>query len=143
MTEAMTEAALFELLSLDCRVDSHGKVYYHNALGQLHREYGPAIECSDGSKFWYQNNRLHRLDGPAIEYPDGSYEWYLNGRRHRIDGPAIEHPDGYRAWRQHGQLHRLDGPAIEHPDGSKFWYINGKTLTEAEWLQAVASKGNV
>ena len=120
MTEAMTEATLFELLSLECRVDSDGTVRYYNAQGKIHRVHGPAVEYSDGSRAWWQNDR-----------------------RHRIDGPAIEHPDGYRAWRQHGQLHRLDGPAIEHPDGSKFWYINGNELTEAEWLQQVASMENL
>ena len=49
MTEAMTEEALFELLSLECRVASYGNVSYHNALGQSHRVHDPAIEYSDSS----------------------------------------------------------------------------------------------
>ena len=113
--DCMSEEALFELMSLECRVDSYGDVYYHNALGQIHREHGPAIECSDGSKYWYQNGRIHRLDGPAIV-----------------------RPDGYRAWWQNGQLHRLDGPAVEYDDGYREWHIDGKELTDAEWLHAVA-----
>ena len=80
MTDSLTEAALFELLSLVCRVDHHGTTRYFNALGQMHREYGPAIERVDGSKFWYKHGRLHRLDGPAIEYPDGEHEWHINGK---------------------------------------------------------------
>ena len=120
MTESMTEAALFELLSLECRVDSDGTVRYYNSLGQLHREYGPAVVTSDGSKYWYQNGQLHRIDGPAVEYPDGE-----------------------RAWWQHGLLHRLDGPAIEYTNGTKFWYINGEELTKAEWQHAVASMETV
>lgn len=116
MTDTMNEAALFELLSLECRVDSYGNVSYHNSDGQFHREYGPAIECSDGCLTWCQNGTLHRLDGPALEYSDGSCAWWQNGQRHRLDGPAVEHADGHRAW-----------------------YINGKELTEAEWQQAVAS----
>ena len=120
MTEAMTEAALFELLSLDCRVDSGGTVRYYNSLGQLHREYGPAVEYSDGDREWRQNGQLHRLDGPAVEYSDGGREWWQNG-----------------------YLHRLDGPAIEYSDGCQSWHINGKVLTEAEWQQVVASMGNV
>ena len=147
MTEAMsgplTEEALFELLSLECRVDSDGTVRYYNTQGKIHRVHGPAIEYSDGGRAWCQNGQRHRVDGPAVEYSDGGREWRQNGQLHRLDGPAIEHPDGYRAWRQHGQLHRLDGPAIEHPDGSKFWYINGNELTEAEWLQQVASMENL
>ena len=112
----MTEAALFELLSLECHVDSYGDVYYYNALGQLHREYGPAVEYSDGDREWRQNGQLHRLDGPAVE-----------------------RPNGYRVWWQNGQLHRLDGPAVVRPDGSCGWYINGEEHTEAEWQQQVAS----
>lgn len=106
---------LFELLTLDCRVDGLGSLRYYNALGQLHREYGPAVLYASGCRAWYQNDLLHSLDGPAVEYADGSREWYQNERRHRIDGPAIEHADGYRAW-----------------------YINGKELTQAEWQKAVA-----
>ena len=80
MTDAMTEVALFELLSLECRVDSKGTVRYYNMQGQWHRVYGPAIEYSSGTRAWYQNDRLHRLDGPAVEYPDGHRDWYIEGR---------------------------------------------------------------
>ena len=30
-------------------------------------------------KHWYINNRLHREDGPAVEYSNGIKYWYLNG----------------------------------------------------------------
>ena len=112
----MTENAVFELLSLVCRVDAYGAVRYYNALGKLHRVHGPAIEYTTGSRAWFQNGQLHRLDGPAIEYPDGHRAWYKNGQRHRLDGPAIEYPDGRREW-----------------------WLNGEDLTRAEWQQAVAS----
>ena len=120
MTDTISEEALFELLSLECRVDSDGTVRYYNAQGQLHREYGPAIVQPDGFRSWWQNGLLHRLDGPAIEHPDGGRAWYQNGQWHRIDGPAIEHADGHRAW-----------------------FIKGKLLTEAEWQQQVASMETV
>ena len=116
MTPATTDDALFELLSLECRVDSDGATRYYNALGQRHRRYGPAIEHSDGYRVWYQNDWLHRLDGPAVEYSNGAC-----------------------AWHQNGQLHRLDGPAFVGADGSCEWHINGKELTEAEWQKAVDS----
>ena len=80
MTEAMTELALFELLSLECSVDEYGTVHYYNALGQRHRVYGPAVEYTDGSREWYQHGLRHRLDGPAIEFPDGRCAWYINGK---------------------------------------------------------------
>ena len=112
----MTEDAVFELLSLDCRVDSNGTVRYYNAQGRLHRVYGP-----------------------AVKYADGTYLWYQNGQRHRVDGPAVEYDSGYRAWWQNGQRHRVDGPAVIYSDGSRVWFINGKELTETEWQQAVSS----
>ena len=45
----------------------------------LHREDGPAIIYSDGTKKWFLKGKLHRKGGPAIEYPDGTCEWYENG----------------------------------------------------------------
>ena len=116
MTETLTELALFELLSLDCRVDNVGSLRYYNVQGQL-----------------------HRVHGPAFEYPNRIRAWYQNGQRHRVDGPAVEYADGHREWWQHGRLHRLDGPAVEYPNGRRDWFINGNELTEAEWQQAVAS----
>ena len=52
---------------------------------------GPAIECADGSKYWYQEGNLHRLNGPAIEYTNGdkerweifSYRVYTRQSRHK------------------------------------------------------------
>jgi hypothetical protein len=48
---------------------------------QYHREDGPAVIYTDGTREWYLNGKLHREDGPAVECPDGSKYWYLNGRR--------------------------------------------------------------
>ena len=139
MTSSLSEEALFELMSLECRVDSYGNVKYHNALGELHRVHGPAVEnTNSGAREWWQNGLLHRLDGPAVEYPDGSKFWYQNGQLHRLDGPAVEYSDGECAWYQNGQLHRLDGPAVETSTGSKFWYINGKELSVSEWQHAAS-----
>lgn len=57
---------------------------HYNNKDQLHREDGPAIEMSNGNKYWYFEGKRHRADGPAIEYaPDssgnGNKHWYLNG----------------------------------------------------------------
>lgn len=76
----MTEPALFELLTLDCRVDEYGTVRYYNALGKLHREHGPTVIYPDGDRVWCQNGLLHRTDGPAIEWADGRRDWYINGK---------------------------------------------------------------
>ena len=120
MTEAMTEDAVFELLSLECRVGTDGTVHYYNAQG-----------------------KLHRVHGPAVEYSNGRREWYQNGLRHRLGGPAGEYPNSYRAWWQNGQLHRVDGPAIEYANGIRAWYINDRKLTRAKWRQEVANMETV
>ena len=143
MTEATTDLALFELLSLDCRVDEYGIIRYFNAQEQLHRVHGPAIVYTDGSRAWFQNGQFHRLDGPAVDRADGYRAWYHNGRPHRLAGPAIEWPDGYRTWYHNGLRHRLDGPAVEWPAGYCAWYIDGKELTQAKWQQAVANMERV
>jgi hypothetical protein len=112
--------AVYELLALERRFDDdEGTVSYYNALGQLHRVYGPAIMHEDDTREWFLNGQRHRLDGPAVEYASGTREWFLNGQRHRLDGPAVEYSDGYCAW-----------------------FIDGKALTEAEWQQATVARTN-
>ena len=90
------------------------------------------VEVSDGTKFWYLNDKLHREDGPAIEYADGSKYWYLNDKLHREDGPAVEYADGSKEWYLNDDLHREDGPAVEYADG-KEWYLNGEQLSETQF----------
>ena len=77
MTE---EAVLFELLSLECRVGSDGTVRYYNKQGQLHREYGQAVEKPDGYRAWWQNGQRHRIDGPAFVHADGYRAWFINDK---------------------------------------------------------------
>jgi hypothetical protein len=94
------------------------------------------VKVYDSKTIWFNlNNQLHRESGPAIEWSDGSKSWYLNGQLHREDGPALEYVNGSKAWWVNDKLHRESGPAIEWSDGSKFWYLNGKRLTEAEFNQ--------
>jgi len=57
-------------------------IEWRNDNGQIHREDGPAVECSDGYKSWYNNGHLHRLDGPAIEGPDGTRKFYKDDIRY-------------------------------------------------------------
>ncbi len=78
---------------------------------------------------------LHREDGPAVEYTDGTKEWFLDGQRHRLDGPAVEWADGTKAWWVDDQLHRLDGPAVEHADGRKEWWLDGWKISEVDFWQ--------
>ena len=86
-------------------------------------------ELEDGDiEYRLPNGKKHREDGPAVEFTDGTKIWYLEDQRHREDGPAVECSDGSTSWWKHGELHRLDGPAIEYPDGTKFWYEHGKFI---------------
>jgi hypothetical protein len=59
-------------------VNEYGSAIYHNSKKQKHRLDGPAVEFSDGTKYWYMNGSLHCLDGPAITYAS-KWEpaWYL------------------------------------------------------------------
>ena len=76
----MTEQAVFEALKYRIEVDTCGTRWYFNSARELHRTDGPAVEWTDGTKFWYQNSLLHRTDGPAVEWNDDSMEWYINGK---------------------------------------------------------------
>ena len=91
--------------------------------------------------YWYKDTDmkvLHREDGPAVEYSDGTKEWWVNGKPHRTDGPAVEFHDGHKEWWLNGSPHREDGPAVEGSKGYNAWYINGKQLTKAEFNAATS-----
>jgi len=107
------------------------RIEYRLSNGNLHREDGPAIEHTEGSKFHYFNGNLHREgDLPAVEYSNGTKEWRIHGKLHREDGPAFEglNGNGHKEWWIEGKLHREDGPAIEKPNGFKEWWIAGEKV---------------
>lgn len=60
------------------KYENYAVIEYYNNVGAHHRLDGPAIEYSDGDKYWYINNKRHRLDGPAVEWSDGTKYWYIN-----------------------------------------------------------------
>ena len=76
---SLSDAALAELLTLNCRIGQFGETIYANSEGQLHRVHGPAVAYPNGSEFWLQYDRLHRTDGPAINWANCTKRWYLNG----------------------------------------------------------------
>ena len=69
---------------------------------------------------------------------NGDKHWWLNGKLHREDGPAVEYAGGTKYWYLNGNLHREDGPAVEHTSGFKEWFLNGKSLSKAEWFDALS-----
>ena len=90
---------------------------WYNKNGKLHREDGPAIEYTDGSKYWYLNGKLHREDGPAIECANGAKRWYINGFLHREDGPAVEYTNGRTEyWINDNHIPQLDDKKIYGKD---------------------------
>ena len=54
------------------------KVTYKNNLEHSYNG-KPTVEWRDGSKWWFRNGRGHRLYGPAIENSDGRKFWVLVG----------------------------------------------------------------
>ena len=63
-------------------VDEAGDKFYYSdrEMKNLHREDGPAVEWSNGTKEWWIDDKRHREDGPAIEYADGAKSWYINDK---------------------------------------------------------------
>lgn len=55
---------------------------HYNETKTLHREGGPAVEYTSGTKCWYLNGKCHREDGPAVEWANGDKEWWLNGAKY-------------------------------------------------------------
>jgi hypothetical protein len=98
-----------------------------------------------GNKQWKnRSGELHRVDGPAIEYSNGTKYWYQNGMRHRVDGPAIEYSNGTKYWYQNGKLHRIDGPAYRYKDGTNFWYLIDKMFdTKEDFFNALTDEEKV
>ena len=116
--------------------DERGNTRHYNPDGQLHRDGGlPAIEWSDGLKWYWVNGKPHRDGGlPAIEYADGTKEYWVNNQRHRDGGlPAYEEADGYEAYLVHDQLHNINGPATVTARGYCEYWLRGHRVSEAEW----------
>jgi hypothetical protein len=117
-------------------IDNYGNKFHYKdrEMKIRHRLDGPAVECLNGSKYWYVDDKCHRLDGPAVEFADGAKYWYVDDKRHRLDGPACEFADGDKYWYVDDKRHRTNGPAVEYTDGRKYWYVDGECFTEEQFL---------
>ena len=70
---------------------------------------------------------------------DGTIRWYKDANckvYHRVGGPAVEVANCGKYWFQNGRRHRTDGPAVEYANGDVEFWLNGKSLTEEEFLAA-------
>ena len=61
------------------QINEYGDKSWHNSQGKLHRDDGTAIECVNGTKWWYINGLRHREDGPAVILENGYVLWYIEG----------------------------------------------------------------
>ena len=60
-----------------CFQDGALNKHWKNEFGQYHREDGPAVENSDGTRIWCKNDKWHREDGPTCIHSDGTFSYYL------------------------------------------------------------------
>lgn len=58
--------------------DEDGTIRRYNSKGELHSLFSPAIEFTDGTKFWVQDGKRHRIDGPAVDWGNGDKWWFIN-----------------------------------------------------------------
>ena len=52
----------------------------------------------NGDKRWYLNGNFHRTDGPAVEYSDGTKYWFLNNERVEMED-VLPDPKDQFWWR--------------------------------------------
>ena len=119
-------------------VDDAATRWYSASTGRRHRENGPAVEWSIGTKEYYLDGKRHREDGYAVEWLE-SGEYWINGEHQTKDQFDAYHAQksandsgvmtytvkvdeiGTIRWSFNGQQHRLDGPAVEFKNGIKMW----------------------
>ena len=62
------------------------------------------LESYFGIQIWNNGYKVfHRLDGPAVEHSNGDKWWYKEGRLHREDESAVELGNGYKRWFYEGK----------------------------------------
>jgi len=92
----------------------------------------------NGDKCWYKKGNLHREDGPAIECSDGRKEWYKEGKLHRIDGPAMEYLDEIKTWYIEDNLYSPED--LSDLINSSFYLGKEKGQYNLEWLRFLAEE---
>lgn len=65
-------------MSSNLEIDNIGNKIWKNKKSELHREDGPAVEFSNGTKMWIINNEFHRTEGPAVIHNNGIVRYMLH-----------------------------------------------------------------
>ena len=94
------------------------------------------IESNKSGTKHYLNDEAkpHRLDGPAIEISNGAKFWSINGIDHRNIDPCFEWSTGEKRWRLKHKSHRIGGSISSLFD---YWYIHGKVYFKKEYFNIV------
>jgi len=50
-----------------------------------HPNFTGCLIDEDNTIVWFKNGQRHREDGPALEYTYGTKRWFLNGKRYRTE----------------------------------------------------------
>jgi len=90
---------------------------------KYHYKCGAVLDYRDNNKI------LHREDGPAIEFTSGTKHWHINGKRHRLDGPARVWSIGYTQYYINGRCYTKEDWE-RHPEVIKYRFneILGREL---------------
>ena len=103
---------LLEMIEPPTAVDGAYRSW-HNAAGELHRDFDLPAEIDGDLCAWYRDGNLHRdADRPAIVWFNGSFEWWVAGELHRDGGhPAVVQADGTEQYWVRGELVRHADPS--------------------------------
>ncbi len=102
-----------------------GDIIYLNDKNELHRINGPAIEYSNGDRYWFENGKRHRLDGPAIEFSSGSKEYWINGRQLSEEEFNNQRNSNLKFSNQSSQLALVSHPEYYNfTQGEGVWQMN-------------------
>jgi hypothetical protein len=88
------------------------------------------------------NGKIHRDYGPAVEWTNGNLEWYKNGKKHREGAPAYIDTHGVKIWWNNGKCHRDDGPAYIDGNEGLYYYIQGVPLKKNAFIKWKADNKN-
>lgn len=91
--------------------------------------HGRCVMICQNAKVHWLNGQFHRIANPAVENTEGFKYWYYQGKLHRPldEGPAYEDATGNKYWYYYDQRYRPlnKKSAYEYTNGDKYWYKNG------------------
>ena len=108
--------------------------YYTKEKGKLE------FDKKEWIDFPYSSFTFHREDGPAVIYSDGSKEYWLNGKYHREDGPAIVYANGDQEYYWLNDIFYLEKDYYKKLEEIDNLPLSLKLIHEEEWIRKRAKK---